>query len=188
MYLLSKVSDILHALFGTYKEAILPFFDSLLPLFTQLLEDSRPDSDIQWGICIFDDVVEFTGSNSVKYQSVFVPAMLKGLSCETPEVRQAAAYGYGIMAMHGGNPYAQSCTDAIPLLVKMITSPNARENEVNTSATENAIAAVAKILKYNSSMVDPQQIIPHWLSWLPTWEDVDESPHIYGYLCDLIES
>jgi importin-5 len=26
------------------------------------------------------------------------------------------------------------------------------------------------------------------LSWLPVWEDVDEAPHIYGFLCDLMES
>lgn len=26
------------------------------------------------------------------------------------------------------------------------------------------------------------------LSWLPVWEDGDESPHVYGYLCDLIET
>ena len=25
------------------------------------------------------------------------------------------------------------------------------------------------------------------LSWLPVVEDVDESPYVYGYLCDLIE-
>ena len=26
------------------------------------------------------------------------------------------------------------------------------------------------------------------LSWLPVVEDVDESPYVYGYLCDLIEA
>ncbi|CAB0016134.1 unnamed protein product, partial [Nesidiocoris tenuis] len=26
------------------------------------------------------------------------------------------------------------------------------------------------------------------LSWLPVWEDTDEAPHVYGYLCSLIES
>lgn len=26
------------------------------------------------------------------------------------------------------------------------------------------------------------------LSWLPVWEDSDEAPHVYGYLCQLIEN
>lgn len=32
------------------------------------------------------------------------------------------------------------------------------------------------------------QVIPVWLSWLPVWEDTDEAPHVYGYLCDLIDN
>lgn len=26
------------------------------------------------------------------------------------------------------------------------------------------------------------------MSWLPVTEDEDEAPHVYGYLCDLIEA
>lgn len=26
------------------------------------------------------------------------------------------------------------------------------------------------------------------LSWLPVWEDGDEAPHVYGFLCDLMEA
>lgn len=26
------------------------------------------------------------------------------------------------------------------------------------------------------------------LSWLPVWEDTDEAPYVYGYLCHLIET
>jgi len=37
VYILSKVSDVMHALFSSHKEAILPFFDQLLPLFVKLL-------------------------------------------------------------------------------------------------------------------------------------------------------
>lgn len=34
---LSKISDIMHALFSTYKEALMPFFDHLLPHFVKLM-------------------------------------------------------------------------------------------------------------------------------------------------------
>ena len=36
-YILSKVSDIMHSLFGVHKTAILPVFEQLLPLFVKLL-------------------------------------------------------------------------------------------------------------------------------------------------------
>ena len=37
VYILSKVSDIIHSLFGTHKEATLPVFDQLLPHFSKLI-------------------------------------------------------------------------------------------------------------------------------------------------------
>merc|ERR1712079_305809 len=65
--------------------------------------------------------------------------------------------------------------------------PEGRQAE-NINPTENAISAVTKILKYNNSQVNMDQILPVWFSWLPVTEDVDEAPYVYGFLADLIES
>jgi len=81
--LLSKISDIFHALFITYRENALPYFEALLPQITRLLvkhirrlsifciiqhlisffsQDSRmPVPERQWGICFYDDAIEFGG-------------------------------------------------------------------------------------------------------------------------------
>jgi len=187
-FLLSKVSDVLHACFGTHKEGVLPFFDKLLPHLLKLLETNRPDPDYQWALCIFDDVIEFGGSGSLKYQQYFLGPMVRALEHHAAEVRQAAAYGFGIMGMHGGNGYAQACAEAIPFLAKMIDAPDSRTTESDMTATENAIAAVAKILKFNNSLVDVGRVLPAFIGWLPVWEDKEECPHVYGYLCDLMES
>ena len=72
VYTLSKMGDLIHALFSTHKEAFLPVFDQLLPYFSKLLETTHPWSDHQWGICIFDDLVEYGGPNSLNYQQHFV--------------------------------------------------------------------------------------------------------------------
>ena len=37
VYTLSKVGDVVHAMFATYKEHFLPIFERLLPRFTKLL-------------------------------------------------------------------------------------------------------------------------------------------------------
>ena len=76
--------------------------------------------------------------------------------------------------------------EAIPVLIKIIQDPESRSIE-NLSATENAISAVTKICKYNHGNVNVAEVLPHWLSWLPTWEDEDEAEHIYNYLSELIE-
>lgn len=37
MYILTKVSDILHAVFSSYKEKVLPWFEQLLQLIVNLI-------------------------------------------------------------------------------------------------------------------------------------------------------
>uniref|UniRef100_A0A914ZIN3 Importin N-terminal domain-containing protein n=9 Tax=Parascaris univalens TaxID=6257 RepID=A0A914ZIN3_PARUN len=185
---LARVSDVIHALFQAFGERFMPYFDRLEPKFTPLLDSRRYYGERQWALCIFDDLIEYGGQGSVKYQANFYGPMLASLSDEYPEVRQAAAYGFGIMGQCGGPAYAQACAGALQQLATMISQPDARSTEEGTAATENAISAVAKILKYNSSLIDVNAVIPTFLSWLPIWDDTDESPYVYGYFADLVES
>ncbi|SPP83609.1 importin-5 [Drosophila guanche] len=188
VYILSKVIDITHALFLTNKAQFLPAFEQVAPHFVKLLDPSRPPTDRQWGVCVFDDLIEFCGPASAPYQQIFTPALLQYVGDKSPEVRQAAAYGCGVLAQFGGEQFAVTCAQIIPLLVQVINDPKAREIE-NINATENAISAFAKILKYNkSALSNVDELIGVWFSWLPISEDPEEAAHIYGYMCDLIEA
>lgn len=69
-------------------------------------EPERPWSDHQWGLCIFDDVIEYGGPACVKYQNLFLAPMLGHITNKSPEVRQAAVYGCGVLGMHGGDAFA----------------------------------------------------------------------------------
>ncbi|XP_053959083.1 importin-5-like [Anastrepha ludens] len=153
-----------------------------------VLEPNRSWSDRQWGVCAFDDVIEFCGPACAAYQQIFTPPLLQYVTDKSPEVRQAAAYGCGVLGQFGGEHFAVTCAQIIPLLVQVISDPKSRDPE-NVNPTENAIAAVSKILKYNSSAIqNVDEIINVWFSWLPVTEDADEAPHIYGYMCDLIQA
>ncbi len=63
--------------------------------------------DLQCGICMFDDVLEFACVRTPQWalvlherigRSLFVPRVLAGIQDPMPEVRQAASYGVGMMA------------------------------------------------------------------------------------------
>jgi hypothetical protein len=185
---LARISDCVHYSFQAFKEQLMPYFEKLAPQFTALLGDRRPYQDRQWGLCIFDDLIEFGGEASIRYQPIFLEPMIKALNDEYPEVRQAAAYGVGLMGMKGGQAYSAACAQALQPLAAMIGRPNARSTEEDTAATENGISAIAKILKYNAPSVDVNAVIPTFLSWLPVWEDTEEVPYVYDYFCDLVES
>jgi len=192
-YILSKVSDVMHMLFKTHKADLLPFFEELLPDFRKLIDPSRPGSDRQWSLCIFDDLMEFAGPMSVKYRELFVKHLVSYILDPNPEVRQAAAYGCGVMAQFGGPDYANDCKDALPLLIKVISAPDSREKD-NVNPTENCISAVTKIIRYNcihyKSLPESimTEVLPTWLTWLPITEDHEEAPHVFGFLCDLMQS
>jgi len=186
VYILSKVGDVVHAVFSQYRESWLPQFERLLPQFSKLLEPNRPWSDLQWGLCIFDDLIEYTGPTCQKYESIFLARLLSCVSSPQPEVRQAAAYGCGVLGQCGGQGLAGAAAQAVPLLCEVIQQPDSRQPE-NINPTENAVSAVTKILQFNGSQVNMDQILPMWFSWLPVTEDVDEAPFVYGFLADLVE-
>jgi hypothetical protein len=43
-------------------------------------------------------------------------------------------------------------------------------------------------MKYRPAATNLEETFPHWLSWLPVWEDDEEAKHIYEYFCELIEA
>ena len=184
--ILSKISDIVHSLFKVYKTGFIQPFDQIATHFVQLLGPDRPYSDRQWALCVWDDVLEYLGPESIKYQEFFLKRLIEQIVDETPEVRQAASYGVGLMAMNGGPQYAQPCATAVPLLIQVINDRESRSVE-NIQATENSISAVTKILKFNSSAINVDQLLPTWFSWFPVYDDTEETPHTHSYLCDLVE-
>uniref|UniRef100_A0A023FS80 Putative karyopherin importin beta 3 n=1 Tax=Amblyomma parvum TaxID=251391 RepID=A0A023FS80_AMBPA len=186
VFLLSKVADIMRPLLSCYKEEFFPFFDKLLPHFTRLLGPDRPWSDHQWGLCVFDDIIEYGGPACERYRGYFLERLLALLTSSSPEVRQAASYGVGVLAQFGGDGFAAACTQAVPMLVAMIEAPDSKAPE-RIFATENAISAVSKVLLWRVQAVNADELIPRWFSWLPVWEDDEENPHVYGLLCSLLE-
>ena len=78
-------------------------------------------------------------------------------------------------------------SDALPLLTLAIQRSDAREDVPSINATENAISAVTKICRHVQSGVPMETMLPLWFSWLPVVVDKEEAPHVYSYLCDLIE-
>lgn len=183
--MLSRLVDIIHGLFLVNKTSPLPYFEQMLEYLVKFRDPTRPWADRQWALCVLDDLIEHCGPVSAQYQQFFIQPMLQYVTDKSPAVRQAACYGCGVLGQFGGEQFAITCAQAVPLLVEVIKEPKSREAE-NPVPTENAISAVTKILKCNnSSQGNVDEILHLWFYWLPIVIDDDEAPHIYEYLCDL---
>ncbi|XP_018655445.1 putative importin-beta 3 [Schistosoma mansoni] len=191
-YVLSKMCDIVHSIFAAFGVEALPFFQQLMVFCVKLLEQNRPWSDLQWGICLWDEIIEFTGTQSWQFHQFFLPTFVQAVHHQQPDVRQAVVYGIGVAAMKGGPEYNQILSDFVGPLIQLVEAPDSKSEE-NNLCTENAISAITKIMKYRPECLPPalggiDALIVRWLGWLPICDDTVETEHVYGYLCDLIEA
>lgn len=86
IYVLSKIADVIHSLFMTHREGFMPFFDQICQHFVNLLSPQRAWADRQWGICVFDDVIEFTGPACIKYREFFLQPLALYVKDKSHEV------------------------------------------------------------------------------------------------------
>ena len=86
-YILNRLSDIIHSLLVTYADGYLSYFDTLVPHFHNLLQPTRSISDRQWALCVFDDVIQFTGAHSHRYSQFFLNRMAESLTDSSAEVK-----------------------------------------------------------------------------------------------------
>ncbi|KAI1646889.1 ARM repeat-containing protein [Daldinia loculata] len=184
--LLSDMNKAFHSIFKNHGSVFLQPWERLMATYESFLTSADP-TQRQWGLCIMDDVLEYCGPESVRYAQAISTALLEGCKDPSAAIRQAAAYGIGVAAHRGGAPWSQFLATSIPYLFQATQIPDARGEEA-VYATENACAAIAKILHFNKqSLQDPQAIAAQWVNTLPVTNDEEAAPYAYGYLVELIE-
>ena len=183
--LLSDMNKAFHCVFKYQGANFLRHWQRLLNTYGTFLKSADP-TQRQWALCIMDDVLEYCGPQSSQYAELITQPLLQGCRDPSPAIRQAAAYGIGVAARHGGDAWSSFLGGAVPFLFEVMQVPDAR-NEDNVYATENACAAIAKILHFNASAVaQPDQVAAQWINTLPITNDEEAAPYAYLYLVELI--
>lgn len=184
--LLSDMNKAFHTIFKNMGVPFLPHWQRLLPFYTSFAT-STDATQRQWGICIYDDVLEFCGEQSWTFHDHIMQPLVEGMRDDNAANRQAACYGAGITAQKGGPAWADFLAASIPTLFQAMQHAHAREEE-HVFATENACASIAKILHYNSSKVqNPQEVVTNWIDTLPVVNDEEAAPYAYSFLAQLID-
>ncbi|RKF55383.1 Importin subunit beta-3 [Golovinomyces cichoracearum] len=184
--LLSDMNKAYHCIFKNHGAAFLPAWERLHITYDQFLK-SQDHTQRQWGLCIMDDVLEFCGDESFRYSNYIIEPLIAGCRDSAPANRQAAAYGIGVAAHKGGPQWISFLGPAVELLFHVTQFQNPR-GEDNVYATENACAAIAKVLHYQpTSVQNQQQVITQWIGTLPIVNDEEAAPYAYAYLTELID-
>jgi hypothetical protein len=166
--------------------AFLPHWEQLME-FYKISANNQDPTQRQWAICIFDDVLEFSGPQSWAYRDQIMQPLVAGMQDDVPANRQAAAYGVGVAAHRGGDAWSDFAAASLPTLFQITQRPNAR-NDDDVFATENASASIAKVLHYAPAKVPNwQEVATAWVDTLPVINDEEAAPHAYAFLAQLIE-
>jgi len=190
-----QVGDLIHELFKIAGDHFLEYFDKLLGSITKMLDpETRTHFDHQLAISIFDDVIRYCdGATSSRYLAYFGEAMVVYLTHpEDSSLRQSCAYGVGVAAVYGGEPYAEFVAASIEGLQAIVTDEGATQ-DTNREATENGISALLKIslhMPMPDQGITVETILPHALDWLlltPITVDIEEGDFVYKELCRLLK-
>lgn len=184
---MAQLGEVIGKIAKIHKVRILqPFTETLLPLALHLMHPQKQPHERQIGLCMLDDMLEHCEGAALPLYQSFLPAMINYITDSNPSVRQAAVFGIGVCAQFGGPAMASIIPDILQRLDSVIKHPESR-NPDNVYATENAISAVSKIIRFQPSAIDVNQLMPTFLSYLPVTEDDVESPVTYNNLTIFIE-
>lgn len=185
--LIGEISKTVHAIFKSSRVEFFPEFQKrIIPITSAYLNGTS--DQINWALCVVDDLIEFTGPESWNLKDLFLSALVDSLVSGVSSIRQAAAYGIGIAAQYGGPNYAPVCLSTLENLFSIVNVPEAR-SEDNIHATENVCASIAKILRLYGAQLGPDlgPALTEWVKTLPITNDEEAAPFAYQFLCDLIE-
>ncbi|KAH9315236.1 hypothetical protein KI387_023863 [Taxus chinensis] len=181
-----QIGECIGTLLKLFKSSLLPYFDDFVSFVTPLLGEDRTAEERRVAICIFDDVAEECGVSAIKYYDTFLPFLLEACTDEDADVRQAAVYGIGVCAEHGGAKMKPLVGESLSKLNDVISHPSAFLSD-NRIATDNAISALGKICEHQRDCIDASQVVPAWLSCLPIKNDVIEAKVLHELLCSMAE-
>ncbi|KAI9746918.1 MAG: hypothetical protein M1815_004882 [Lichina confinis] len=185
-HLLSDMNKAFHTVFKHTSSSFLPYWQRLLPFCDGFVTSAEP-TQRQWSLCVMDDVLEFCGPESWNYSSHFMQPLMDGMRDDIPGNRQAACYGVGVAAHKGGPAWADFVAASVPMLFQVIQRADARVDD-HVFATENACAAIARVLAFNSAKVSElDRVVELWIDTLPIVNDTEVAIYAYSFLARLIE-
>ena len=153
--ILEGIDGVVRVLFATYRGEFLPAFDQLKAEVQKLLQPAPARTCIEnkWGISMYDDLIEFAGDDPraapfvLEVKDAFTTYALHA----DGGLRQAVAYGFGMMAARS-SAYDGICKEALPKLFAVAAE---RAATADMDARENAVSAIVRIFQTSRFGMDP---------------------------------
>ena len=185
----TSISEVFGSLFKSHTDFSLPIvrylFENVLRLF---LDPSASEEDHKFGVYIIDDIVEYVGPGRVPEQwGTLAEAIMRYGSSVNDAVRQAACYGLGIFSQKTDpSLFTNWSSSVLQVLSTAISMPPGKSTRTFGNARDNAIAALGRVLRYQSQNVDTARWLPFWIKLLPAKFDKPEARLMHEQLATFL--
>ena len=185
--LLDDINKSLSAVFKATGSAYLNEFQGLWPLINTYLQDSEVIL-ILFSLCAIADMVQYGGDHTAPFKDSFTSKVTEYLISPDASIRQAASYVIGVCAQAAPSVYGDICLSSLDTLLQVVSIPDAK-SEDNITATENASAAIAKILhNFGSNLPNFDVYVANWLKTFPIIQDEEAAAFNYRFLAQLMDN
>lgn len=184
--LMDDVTDMIGVLAKVLGPGFIPHFDLLLPDLLKFASGERVHSDRSMAVGCFGEVLAEIGPESIKYSAVVLPLIAASVADEMESVRRNAAFCLCALIDSAGAALAPNYLQILQMLYPICTR-NASAKAIDTGAdVDNALSAVAKMIKNSPETIPLDSVLPVMLASLPLRNDMTEGPSVYGSLSHLL--
>lgn len=184
--LLFSIINLIHELFVKFSVHLLPYFNQWVHLFVSMLSIEHPAYHRKSACCVFDDLLEHAAEQAEQYHEMFLEQFLQCILDKNPECRQAAAYGCGVMAQIGREPYASISQGTLPALFQAAHT-GSRRKFYEGNSIDNCVSAIGKIIRHFEGVDGFDKLVTEWLHLLPLTHDIAEAKLACQIMCELLQ-
>ncbi|GLI67663.1 hypothetical protein VaNZ11_011915 [Volvox africanus] len=191
--LFDQVATAVGAFLKKFGDDVLLLVESLLMTRygAMLTDKSRGAEERRIAICLVDDLLENSAAGMAKHFNNVLPILLEATQADHADLRQCAVYGLGVMAakapVEAFRPHAATVAE---LMASIIRHPDAK-NEDNDMATDNAVAALGRVLAHHAEALGPDggaAAATLWVQSLPLKADAVEATAMHEQLVQMCEA
>lgn len=184
--IMDDVTDLIGVLAKVLGPGFIPHFDLLLPNLLKFAKGDRVHSDRSMAVGCFGEVLAEIGPESIKYSAVVLPLIAASVADEMEGVRRNAAFCLCSLIDSAGAALSSNYLQILQMLYPICTR-NADAKAIDTGAdVDNALSAVAKMIKHAPDSIPLDSVLPVMIASLPLRNDMSEGPSVYGSLVQLI--
>jgi hypothetical protein len=186
---MDALTDLIGVMAKMLGVSFLPHFDQMLQPLLKFTRPSRVHSDRSMAIGCLGEVLQFTGPDCIKYAKTVLELLPDGLADPHEAVRRNCAFCLGVFVASTGTALQSEYMRFLQWLHPLCTRASDKQGaDTGGADTDNALSAVAHMIRASPATVPLKMVLPAILNNLPLRVDELEGLNVYRCLIELLSS